>query len=322
MKILASTGKEEVAVVYIGELSNGKLVEFVESLQPPHSREEKWVLLISTLFGCPIGCLMCDAGGYYEGKPTKGEIFEQIDFLVRKRFPDGNIPSRQFKIQFARMGEPALNPSVLQVLDELPERYHAPGLMPSISTIAPHGREAFFDRLLEIKREKYSGGHFQFQFSIHTTDEELRNLIVPVKKWGFEKMAEYGERYYEEGDRKITLNFALAKRMPLDPELLLRYFAPEKFLIKVTPLNPTYRAMENQLSSYINLLQVEENHEENCRYEIIDHLRNAGYQVIVSIGEIEENQIGSNCGQYIRAHLSSNKKIENGYTYAIQPYTR
>ncbi len=162
MKVVASAGKEEVAIVYIGELENGKLVECVESLQPPHSREEKWVLLVSTMFGCPVGCLMCDAGGYYEGKPTAEEIFEQIDFLVRKRFPDGRVPSRQFKIQFARMGEPALNPHLLQVLDELPMRYHAPGLMPSLSTVAPHGTEKFFERLLEIKQDKYTGGHFQF----------------------------------------------------------------------------------------------------------------------------------------------------------------
>jgi len=322
MKIVASAGKDEVAVVYIGELSNGKLVEFVESVQPPHPREEKWVLLVSTMFGCPIGCLMCDAGGYYEGKPTKEEIFEQIDFLVRKRYPSENIPSRQLKIQFARMGEPALNPCILQVLDELPERYHAPGLMPSISTIAPHGREAFFDGLLDIKREKYSGGHFQFQFSIHTTNEDLRDQIVPVRKWDFEKMAEYGERYYEKGDRKITLNFALAQGMPVDPNVLLRHFTPEKFLIKVTPLNPTYRAVENQLSSYINIQKVDENSEENCRYEIIQNLENAGYQVIVSIGVTEENLIGSNCGQYIRRHMSSKKRIEDGYTYTVQPYTR
>jgi 23S rRNA (adenine2503-C2)-methyltransferase len=315
MKVVASAGKEEIAVVYIGELENGKFVECVESLQPPHSREEKWVLLVSTMFGCPVGCLMCDAGGYYEGKPTAPEIFEQIDFLVSKRYPDGNVPSRQFKIQFARMGEPALNPHLLPVLDELPARYHAPGLMPSLSTVAPHGTEEFFERLLEIKYEKYPGGHFQFQFSLHTTDDSLRDQIIPVKKWGFEQMAEYGERFYKQGDRKITLNFALARGMPVDERVLLKHFSPEKFLIKVTPLNPTYRAIENQLSSYINTQHVGES------YEIIQNLQDAGYQVIVSIGEQEENRIGSNCGQYIRRHLLSSKKIEDGYTYAIQPHS-
>lgn len=312
MRVIASTGREDVAVVYILEFEDGKLVECVEAVQPPVPRSQKWVLLISTMFGCPIGCVMCDAGGYYQGKTSAEQIFAQIDWLVRQRYPDRNIPSRQFKIQFARMGEPALNPNVLTVLEGLPQRYHAPGLMPSFSTVAPVGAQRFFDRLLEIKREKYSGGHFQFQFSLHTTDEELRDRIVPVKKWTFQQMADYGERFYAQGDRKITLNFALAREMPVDPKVLQRYFSPAKFLIKITPLNPTYRVEENRLSSYIDPYRDIEG------YAVVEALREAGYQVIVSIGEVEENYIGSNCGQYVRRHLEASGRIDGGYTYDVK----
>ncbi len=314
MKVLASIGREDVAMVYVIDLGDSKLVECVESVQPPIPREEKWVLLVSTMFGCPIGCVMCDAGGHYLGKPTKEQIFTQIDFLVRKRYPDRIIPAKQFKIQFARMGEPSLNPDVLEVLDELPELYHAPGLMPSLSTVAPKGSENFMDRLLEIKFNRYAGGHFQFQFSIHTTDETLRDEIIPVKKWSFAEMSAYGERFYAPGDRKITLNFALAQNMPVEPGILLNYFDPDKFLIKITPLNPTYQALENNLTSYIDPY-VEDN-----GYEIVEALKQAGYQVIVSIGEVEENLIGSNCGQYIKRHLAATQPIADGYTYSIQDY--
>lgn len=311
IKIHASTGKEDIAMVYIVEMSSGNLVECVESVQPPLPREKKWVVLVSTMFGCPIGCIMCDAGGYYHGKPAKDEILSQIDFLVGKRFPDGEIPCEQFKIQFARMGEPSLNQAVLEVLQELPQRYNAPGLMPSISTIAPAGTEHFFDKLLEIKQEYYRGGHFQFQVSLHTTDPELRDRFIPVKKWSFEQIGKYGERFYEAGDRKVTLNFALAQGMPVDPGVLLKFFDPDKFLIKITPLNPTYRARENELSSYINPLSAEQ------KYDIVQNLQDSSYQVIISIGEREENFIGSNCGQYLRRHLSAEARIEDGYTYQI-----
>ncbi len=314
MKVIASTGREDIAVVYIVELDNGKMVECVESLQPPIPRDEKWVLLVSTLFGCPIGCAMCDAGGFYQGKPSTEEIFSQIDFLVRKRFPDGNIPSRQFKIQFARMGEPALNPAVLEVLAALPHRYHAPGLMPSISTIAPVGSQPFFERLLTIKNEHYSKGHFQFQFSLHTTDSALRDKLIPVKKWSFSEMATYGNRFYAPGDRKITLNFALARNTPLDADVLLAHFSPEKYLIKITPINPTYRALENRLSSHIDPTGTDH------RDKIVDTLRDAGYTVIVSIGEVEENQVGSNCGQYLRTHFAAHNKMIEGYTYPLLEY--
>ena len=80
------------------------------------------------------------------------------------------------------MGEPSLNQSVLDVLEELPQRYHAPGLMPSISTVAPAGTERFFERLLEIKQKHYTGGHFQFQVSLHTTDITLRRPFYPGEK--------------------------------------------------------------------------------------------------------------------------------------------
>lgn len=312
MKIHASAGNEEFAMVYIVETSSGHLVECVESVQPPLPREKKWVLLVSTMFGCPVGCLMCDAGGYYHGKPAKDEILAQIDFMVQKRFPDGNIPCEQFKIQFARMGEPSLNLQVLDVLQELPHLYQAPGLMPSISTIAPAGAERFFSRLLEIKQEFYSRGHFQLQVSLHTTDLALRDQFIPVKKWSFAQIGTYGERFYAAGDRKITLNFALAQGMPVDPRVLLNFFDPNKFLVKITPLNPTYRARENKLVSYIDPLSAEQ------KYEIIQGLQDFGYQVILSIGEREENLIGSNCGQYLRRHLSAEHPIEDGYTYQVE----
>jgi len=314
MKVIATAGKEDVALVYIAEMSDNRLVEFVESVQPPIPLDKKWVLLVSTMFGCPIGCQMCDAGGSYQGKLTKDEIFEQIDFLVYRRFPDGRIPAKQFKIQFARMGEPSLNPAVLEALDELPKRYRAPGLMPSISTVAPSGTHEFFERLLASKQAWYSGGHFQLQFSIHTTDIAQRDQIIPCKKWTFTQIADYGERFYAQGDRKITLNFALTRQTPVDPAVLLKYFDPDKFVIKITPLNPTYRARETQLSSYMSPF----GELGNC--EMAQALQAAGYEVIVSIGEREENYIGSNCGQYIRRHLSAVEPIDDGYTYRIRKY--
>jgi 23S rRNA (adenine2503-C2)-methyltransferase len=311
MKIVATTGHDEIARVYVGQFPDGEYVEFVEAVQPPISREEKWVLMVSTLYGCPVECEMCDAGGYYHGKVSKERIFAQIDHLIEKRYPDGNIPCAQLKIQFARMGEPSFNPAVLAVLREFPSRFHAPGFMPSISTIAPYSADAFFEELLQIKDEHYLQGQFQFQFSIHTTDHDLRDEIIPVKKWDFNQMAEYGDRFYKSGDRKITLNFALAQGHPVDSAVLLKFFDPEKYLIKITPLNPTYRALENGLSSYVDAKAGA------AHYEVVEALKGAGYQVIVSIGEAEENLIGSNCGQYVLKHLRENEKLQEGYLYEV-----
>ncbi len=312
MKVFSVTGRTDVAMVYMADMGNGRLIEFVEALQPPYERDERWILMVSTLYGCPVGCLFCDAGGGYRGKPSTEEILAQIDYMVARWYPDMRIPARKFKIQFARMGEPALNPAVLEVLKQLPQRYLAPGLMPSISTIAPKGTETFFEELLVIKDHLYPHGQLQFQFSLHTSDQAIRDSLIPVKKWDFSQMAAYGERFYKPGDRKITLNFALAENMPIAPDALLKYFDPAKYLIKITPLNPTSRATQNKLVSQIDA------HDPESGAPLARELNKAGYQVIISIGEAEENLIGSNCGQYVLNHMKSQEEVKAGYTYQLQ----
>lgn len=308
MKVISRVGREDIAMVYIAESDNGRLVEFVESVQPPLPLEQKWVNIISTSYGCPVGCRLCDAGGDYQGKLSPREMMSQIDYLVTQRFPDRRIPVSKYKVQFARMGEPSYNRNVLEVLETLPESYDAPGLVPCVSTIAPSGTDGFFDRLLKIKKELFHRS-FQLQFSIHTTDRKVRDWLIPIGKWDLERIAEYGARFFDPEGKKITLNFSLSDRMPIDPDTLLNTFAPETFLIKLTPVNPTFQADKHDLAS---------SHEGQKWDEMVRALRSRGYEVIPSIGELEESHIGSNCGQYVTAHRRHNSSLEGGYTYEVQ----
>ena len=292
MQVVAATGRDDLARVYIAEAGGGRTVEFVESLQPPWPREKKWVLIVSCLFGCPFSCRFCDAGGEYQGRLSREEIEFQIDYLVGRRFPDRVVPSEKFKIQFARMGEPALNPAVLEAIAALPARLRAPGLLLSLSTVAPAGCDGFFQSLLEVK-DGFRPGTFQFQFSLHTSDEKRRRELIPARTWSFAEMAAYGRRFFRRGDRKLTLNFALAEGYPLDARELLNWFDPALFLVKITPVNPTVRARENGMRPVFD--------RDHRDAEIVSRLRRAGYEVIVSIGEFEENAIGSNCGQFVRS---------------------
>jgi len=309
MKIIGKTENKDIATVYIAEFGDGRTVEFVESVQPPIPREKKWVLIVSTLLGCPVGCKFCDSGRFYNGLLSSDEILAQIDFLVTNRFPSRKIPADMFKIQFARMGEPAFNPAVLDVLRDLPALYDAPGMMPALSTIAPSGTDAFFDSLLEIKESIYRS-RFQLQFSLHSTNGEQRDWLVPVKKWDFGRIAEYGDRFFRTGDRKITLNFALAEGIEIDPAVLLRHFATDKYFIKLTPVNPTYRAKEFNIESHFAPGKTD--------FGIVDLLSAAGYDTLLSVGELEENNIGSNCGQYLATHLMQTDRLDNAYTYRLE----
>jgi len=295
LTIRSRHGREELALVYVAETSTGSLVEFAEALQPPLIRDDKWVLIVSTLRGCPVACPICDAGGHYQGKLASGEILDQIDYMVTLRYPDRFVKSRKLKIQFARMGDPAFNDAVIDVLRRLPLVYDAPGLMPCISTVAPAGRDDFFEKLLEVKQGLYPG-RFQMQFSLHTTDEEARKCLVPTQTWSFAQMAAWGQRFHLEGERKIALNFAPArgKGIPLDAQALAETFSPEHFAVKLTPINPTAAAIRNALRGVIDPC------DPGAAQQVADRFRSAGFDTILSIGEPEENLIGSNCGMYVQ----------------------
>jgi 23S rRNA (adenine2503-C2)-methyltransferase len=295
MNIVQVTGNDALAKVYVTELDDGSMIECVESVQRPVRREEKWVLIISTLKGCPVRCPICDAGGHYRGKLTKEEMLSQINLMISERYNDVRPPTARLKIQFARMGEPAFNDAVLDVLEYLPEQLFGCPIQPSISTVAPVGREAFFSRLGDIKARLYPKGWFQLQFSVHTTDDAARRTLIPAKTWSLREISAFGDRFFSPGDRKVALNFAPAKGFPLDPAVLSPLFSRDRFIVKLTPINPTVSARGAGLEGL-----VDPERPDACQ-ALVERFRAEGFETILNIGDLEENHIGSNCGMYVGA---------------------
>ena len=309
---LALTQEGALARVHVMEDGNGRCLECVEALSPPLPQREKWVLMISTLWGCPVGCPFCDAGGGYQGRVSLEDMLAQVEHMVLPRYPDRRVDVAKFKIQLARMGEPALNPAVLDLLAELPRRWHAPGLMPSFSTVAPRGGERVLEAVAEVKDSWYSGGHFQMQFSVHSTRKDRRDELIPVPKWDLEQISRFAEGFLKPGDRKVTLNFALSSWEELQPNVLSDTFDPQRFLIKLTPVNPTHRAREHQVGNALPQTGAWE-------HPVVQTLVDRGWEVLVSIGELEENRIGSNCGQYVRRNMEARERLPEAYTYTLSP---
>jgi len=288
MKVVLEKGMPGLATVYAASFRgrDDLILEFVDSLSGSTGVGEKWVTVVSSQFGCPVGCLMCDTNGYYRGNPTTEELFSQVEYMVKRRFGRLEVPSGKFKVQFARMGEPALNPNVIDAIIMIRNVISAPGLMPCISTIAPAGTGEFFDGLAALNHDIFKG-RFQLQFSLHSTSEEQRNRIIPVEKWSLEDIADYGRRFYC-GGRKVTLNFAMARENEMDVDVIRSLFSSGLFTIKITPVNPTENAVRNSIAR-INVLEEE--------LPQIEELRLHGYDVILSVGDLRENEVGSNCGQ-------------------------
>ncbi|MBI4371074.1 MAG: isochorismatase family protein [Elusimicrobia bacterium] len=294
MKIVDKTVFPGLGRLYLARLREepGSLVEFVDTLEPGVAKAAKWVMMVSTQLGCAVGCRFCDAGALgYRGNLDSREILDQVRYMIRRN-PDLDVRRHpKLKIHFARMGEPALNPNVLEALETLARDFPHPGILPSLSTVAPKSPAVapFFERLIAVK-ELFPRGRFQLQFSLHSTDPGRRRELVPIRTWSLEEVADYGARFLRPGDRKITLNFALGPDPAFDPAAAARVFPVERFLIKITPVNPTGAAVENGLSCvWTDAPRAVESQ--------VRRLRELGFEVIVSPSAPEEVDAATSCGQ-------------------------
>lgn len=302
MSIKSMTGDPDLAMVYVAAFSDSgreKLVEFVDASDPESTKEKKWVIIISTQFGCPVACPICDAGASFEGNLSSEQMFAQIDHVVALHPRSRLLNVEKFKVQFARMGEPSLNPFVLDVLSKLPQRYEAKGLIPCIATIAPASARDWFAQLLDIRKEFYSGREFQLQLSINSTCDATRDRLMPVPKMSFKELAEVSERFYDSGTRKVALNFAVADGIEVDSAKIKNVFDPKHCCIKITPLNPTINSAQNGFMTAV-LPDVPETARAIC-----EDFASKGFDVILSIGDTRENEIGSNCGMAVRKFRSA-----------------
>ncbi len=66
LEIIKTVGDDTIAKVYIARTPQGKYLEFAEAWD---HEEDRWVLNnLLRLFGCPVGCSICDAGSYFVGQ--------------------------------------------------------------------------------------------------------------------------------------------------------------------------------------------------------------------------------------------------------------
>ena len=294
LRIRRQSGRAGLAEVFVAETGTG-YVEFVDGLDPPKSRTEKWIVNVSTQSGCPVGCPYCDAGTQFAGNLSADEILAQVAWILDRHGRETASRCRKLKVHFSRMGEPALNPSVLEALRCLRELAPWPDVWACIATTAPRTASAFFRELSHLK-DRFFPGRFQLQFSLNSTDPEERARLVPIPHWTFEEIASYGERFWRPGDRKVVLNFALARHVSFEPEVLLAHFEPRVFAVKLTPVNPTARGSAN---GFTTVLRTKEG--EGLLSHAVRRLASAGFDVILSVGDPGEDEVGSNCGQAVLA---------------------
>lgn len=194
-------------------------------------RTERWMIGVSTMSGCPVRCKFCATGTLKKYRNlTVEEIVEQVMFIVNKHPEIDPKNSKEFKINYTRMGEPFLNiDNVRKAIEIISEMF--PNTHHYISTIG-------------IKNADYSWvkGNITLQVSLHSLVDEKRNWLIPYKhKVSIEELGQIRT----DSNLKTTINMTLVDESDFDINELKKYFDPEKFFVKLSPINPNCVSEKN-----------------------------------------------------------------------------
>jgi 23S rRNA (adenine2503-C2)-methyltransferase len=253
---------------------------------------EKWVITISTQYGCSMGCRFCDVPKVGPGRnATLDDLLDQIRAGLSLH-PE-IVMSDRLNIHFARMGEPSWNPKVIECVNRIHDGLGEFNPHPVVSTMMPKGNAKlarFIEDWMAVKNVVFRG-NAGLQLSINSTSEAERNEMFSGSALSLHGIADIMAGYAPVG-RKITLNFALAG-YKIDPDVLLRYFDPARYLVKLTPMHRTAACSDAGIVTG----GVAEDYEPYAADE--SSLREAGYDVLVFMASEAEDRSRITCGNAI-----------------------
>jgi len=255
--------------------------------------EEKWVITISTQYGCSMGCNFCDVPKVGKGRnATFNDLIKQV--LTGIKLHPEVQSTKRLNIHFARMGEPTWNPNVLDATKWLKTHIDPEyKIHPVVSTMMPKRNEwlkTFIHAWIRIKNRLLQG-EAGLQLSINSTNEKERTEMFSGNALILEDIAEIMEGSIPDG-RKFTLNFAIAD-YEIDPNVLLKYFNPDDYIIKLTPMHKTETAISHGIQTcgdYATYYPYQKDEE---------RLKSAGYDVLVFIASEYEDLGRITCGNAI-----------------------
>ncbi len=253
-------------VVFALRTETGKVVETTDTFLPYYtknavgrrenclidsdfgSRKERWMIGVSTMSGCPIGCKFCAAGGKFNANLTAEEIIAQVDFILNLNNKSKPSEAKEFRILMTRMGEPALNfKEVTKAAELLKEKFPFAEIL--ISTVGL--RNGSLDSWLELSK-KHKEIHLQF--SIHSTSQEYRDWLIPAKnKLAFDEIRSFANKWMDvkNNKRKISLNFTVVEGSEFNIEKIKEFFPKEQFFIKLSPVNENCYTRINNITGAI-----------------------------------------------------------------------
>ena len=267
--------------------------------------QEKWVITLSSQYGCSMGCKFCDVPKVGPGiNATFDDLKKQV-FAALSLRPDVK-KTKRLNIHYARMGEPTFNRNVLRHAMSI-KSYITPFLSdslvhPVVSTMLPKHNGILTNFLMEwcdIKNS-YFMGDAGLQFSINSTSDDEREAMFNNNSLSLYDISKIGEKLPMPKGRKYAINIALADGVELDAAKMAVLFDNEKFMVKITPMHKTSACNENSIgtaggyNSYTPYTSLEES------------LKKYGFDVLVFVPSLDEDESRITCGNAILAGVLKN----------------
>jgi len=264
--------------------------------------EKKWVVTVSSQYGCSMGCLFCDVPLVGKGlNATENDLVNQVKTAMSLH-PEIKRCER-LNIHYARMGEPTFNRNIIGATMIIIREYNNTHLIhPVISTMFPNKNKniaEFINDWVMIKNIVLKG-EAGLQISINSTEEKERSRIFNKNACTIPDISKIMDRFRPIG-RKFTLNFPIAD-FTINAEVIAKYFSPEKYMIKLTPMHKSITALKNKIKTkgdYTTIYPYTKIEKDFKKY---------GFDVLVFLASWHEDMSRITCGNAI---LSGSKPDTN-----------
>lgn len=258
---------------------------------------KRTVICCSVMSGCPVGCTFCGTGSKFIRNLKANEIVKQIELVLKDKniIDDINEKCKKLQFMFMSMGEPMLNwDEVEKAIIILNNKFNNAQLL--LSTIACDNDDVF-SKIITLSKQIDKIG---LQFSIHKSNNEERNILIPFrKKMNLEKIRDAGIIWWKETNRKPFLNYCIdgSNNTEDDFKNLTNLFSPVIF-------NFTFSVVcskdENMKDASFRNLQVIKDFQNKFLQQ--------GYNVRM-FDPAGQDDIGGGCGQlwYVQNWLKNHK---------------
>lgn len=264
---------------------------------------EKWVITVSTQYGCPMKCTFCDVPNVdFKGNATFDDLKSQV-YRALSMFPNVKYTER-LNLHYARMGDPIFNPAVFefarwaatckqQFQEETGIRIEV--FHPVLTTSLPRKFSKLEERILEwceVKNEFYNG-QAGFQFSINSTCESQRSEMFRGEQLTLEDFARIADKMPPPLSRKYCLNFAYSTDFDVDGRKIDSLFDRDKFMAKITPIHNNNACRANGIATPGGY----DTWEPYRKPE--DSLKDCGWDVLVFVPSFDEEDGLVTCGNAV-----------------------